>query len=70
MRYDHRIRGAPTALLDVRGTLSVLERLADGSVEVVGFMADITPSARPRPRRRRPAGWRRWARWAPAWRMS
>ena len=42
VRYDHRIRGADGALLDVRSTLSVLDRLADGSVEVVGFMADVT----------------------------
>ncbi|WP_431269325.1 histidine kinase dimerization/phospho-acceptor domain-containing protein [Dankookia sp. P2] len=42
VRYDHRLLRADGGWADVHSTLTVLDRLADGSVEVVGFMADVT----------------------------
>ena len=42
IRHDHRVRRADGGVVDIRTTLSVLDRLPDGSVEVVGFMADVT----------------------------
>jgi C4-dicarboxylate-specific signal transduction histidine kinase len=39
---DLRLRRADASWLEVRSTVTVLDRLADGGVEVVGFMAEVT----------------------------